>query len=168
MSAELLAVGVITATHGLGGELKVKSYSGLSEHLLVLREALFRKGQAEKRLRLESVRPQPPGVIMKIVGIATPEQAHGFIGYEIWVPRPQAARLSEGEYYAADLCRCSLWFGEEEIGSIRSVWEGGAAQLLEVQGKAGRVFLVPFSDHFIGEVELEKGRIFLKEDEIVR
>jgi ribosomal 30S subunit maturation factor RimM len=51
---------------------------------------------------------------------------------------------------------------------VRSVWEGGTSDLLEVQGKTGRTFLVPFSDHFIGEVELENRRIFLKEDEIVR
>ena len=84
------------------------------------------------------------------------------------MPRPQAARLLDGEYYAADLCRCRLWFGEEEIGSVRSVWDGGPSQLLEVQGKAGRTFLVPFTDHFIGDVDLATGKIFLKEDEIVR
>lgn len=167
-TAELLTVGVVTGTHGVGGELKVKSYSGFSDHILVLRNALFRKGQAEKQLQLESVRPQPPGVIVKITGIDTPEQARRFVGYEIWVPRPQAARLLEGEYYAVDLCLCSVWFGEEEIGSVRSVWEGGSADLLEVQGKAGRTFLVPFIDHFIGDVELEKRKIFLKGDEIVR
>jgi len=168
MAEELLAVGVVTGTHGVGGELKVKSYSGFSDHILVLREALFRKGREEKTLRLDSVRPQPPGVILKITGIESPEQARRFIGYEIWVPRQQAARLLEGEYYAADLCHCSLWFGEEEIGTVRSVWEGGASELLEVKGKAGRTFLVPFIDHFIGDVQLEKRKIFLKEDEIVR
>ncbi len=168
MAEELLTVGVVTGTHGVGGELKVKSYSGFSEHILVLREALFRKGREEKRLRLDSVRPQPAGVILKIAGVDSPEQARRFVGYEIWVPRPQAARLLDGEYYAADLCLCSLWFGEEEIGSVRSVWEGGASELLEVQGKAGRTFLVPFIDHFIGNVQLEKRKIFLKEDEIVR
>jgi len=167
-AAELLTVGIVTGTHGVGGELKVKSYSGFSDHILVLRTALFRKGEAEKELQLQSVRPQPPGVIVKISGIETPEQARRFVGYEIWVPRPQAARLLEGEYYAADLCLCSVWFGEEEIGSVRSVLEGASADLLEVQGKAGRTFLVPFSDHFIGDVELEKRKIYLRGDELVR
>jgi 16S rRNA processing protein RimM len=168
MGEDLLTVGVVTGTHGVGGELKVKSYSGSFDHILALREAFFRKGREEKKLRLDSVRPQPPGVILKISGIASPEQAHRFVGYEIRVPRPQAARLLEGEYYAADLCLCNLWFGEEEIGSVRAVWEGGAAELLEVQSKAGRTFLVPFIDHFIGEVQLEKRKILLREDEIVR
>ena len=51
---------------------------------------------------------------------------------------------------------------------MRSVWDGGPAQLLEVVGKAGTTFLVPFSDHFIGDVDLANGKISLKEDEIIR
>jgi 16S rRNA processing protein RimM len=162
-----LAVGVVTGTHGVSGELKVKSFSGELDHLLALRVAVFRKGALEKRLSLESVRPQHPGVIIKIQGIDAPEQARRFVGYEIWVARENASRLAEGEYYAADLCKCSLWFGQEEIGRVLSFWEGGPAQLLEVQGKKG-VVLVPFTEHFIGDVDLAEGKIFLKEDEIVR
>jgi 16S rRNA processing protein RimM len=165
---DMLAVGVVTSTHGVAGELKVKSFSGLADHILTLREALFRRGEMEKRLVLESVRPQPPGVIVKVAGLDNPESAHRLVGWEIWVPRAQAARLGAGEFYEADLCRCSLWFNDEEIGPIRSVWDGGPAQLLEVKGKEGRTHLVPFTDHFIGAVELERGRIFLREDEIVR
>ena len=168
MAAGLIAVGVVTATHGVAGELKVRSFSGIPDHLLALREVVFRKGKTEKRLALESVRLQAPGVIMKIAGFGTPEQARRLLGWELWVPRAQAAPLGEAEYYAADLCRCSLWYGKEEIGRIRSVWDGGPAQLLEVSGKGGRTFLVPFTDHFVGEVSLEKGMVELKEDEIVR
>ena len=54
------------------------------------------------------------------------------------------------------------------MGAIRSVWEGGPAQLLEVVGKEGKTWLVPFSEHFIGDVDLEAGKISLKEDEIIR
>jgi 16S rRNA processing protein RimM len=163
-----LAVGVVTATHGIGGEIKVKSLSGENDHLLVLREASFRKGREEKLLAFESVRPQAQGVIVKVRGFDVPEVARRLIGYELWVPRGQAARRGSDEYYASDLCGCTLWFGQEEIGVVRSVWDGGPSQLLEVHAKGGKTFLVPFTDHFIGEVEVEKRRIFLKEDEIVR
>jgi 16S rRNA processing protein RimM len=165
---DMLAVGVVTATHGVDGELKLKSFSGEADHLLVLREALFLRGSQEKRLRLERVRPQPPGVIIKIDGVDSLERAHRLIGWEIWLPRDQAARLGTGEYYEADLCKCSLWLGEEEIGPVRSVWDGGPAQLLEVVAKGGRTHLVPFTDHFVGAVDLDRGRIFIRGDEILR
>lgn len=164
----LLAVGVISSTHGITGELKVKSFSGEHEHLLGLRQALLRKGGVERTVTFEWVRRQDPGVIVKVEGLETPERARALVGWEIWVARASAAPLGDHEYYAADLCRCRLWFGEEDIGMVRSVWEGGPAQLLEVVGKAGKTFLVPFSDHFIGDVDLANGKISLKEDEIIR
>jgi 16S rRNA processing protein RimM len=164
----MLAVGVVTATHGVTGELKIKSFSGQVDHLLAIHDALFRKAGIEKRLRIEAARPHLAGIIVKVAGLETPEEARRLVGFELWVPRPLAAPLVSGEYYASDLCRCRLWFGDEEIGEVRSVWDGGPAQLLEIRALDGRSFLVPFTDHFIGEVDLEAGRMVLKEDEIVR
>ncbi|HVO38961.1 MAG TPA: ribosome maturation factor RimM [Spirochaetia bacterium] len=168
MSADMLAVGVVTATHGLAGEVRSTNFSGESAHFLALREAVFRNGKGERALRIETARPHPRGVLLKIAGIDTLEQARALIGSEIWVPRERASRLKDGEYYTADLCACRLWFGNELIGDVRSVWEGGSAQLLEVTAPSGKTFLVPFTDHFIGEVDIAGGRIVLKEDEIVR
>ncbi len=168
MPTDFLAVGVITGTYGLHGEVKGKSFSGDPGGFAGLPEARFRKGGKERTLRIESARPHSLGVVLKLAGVDSPEKARGLIGFEIWVPRERAARLGEGEYYTADLCRCRVWFGEELIGAVRSVWEGGAAQLLEVQNEAGKTFLVPFTDHFVGDVDVAGGRIWLKEDEIVR
>jgi 16S rRNA processing protein RimM len=163
----LLAVGVVTGTHGVAGELKVKCLSGEPDHVASLHEALFRMGGIEKRLRVAGTRPHPHGLIMAIEGVDTPELAQRLVGSEILMPRKDATPLAEEEYYTADLCRCSLWFGEREIGPVRSVWDGGPAQLLEVEA-SGRTVLIPFTAHFIGAVEVERGRIQLLEDEILK
>jgi len=160
------AVGVVTGTHGVGGELKVKCLSGEPDHVASLREAVFRLGGMDKRLRIAGTRPHPHGLIMAIEGVDTPELAQRLVGSEIWMPRALAVPLVADEYYTADLCRCVLWYGEKEIGPVRSVWDGGPAQLLEVQ-TAERTILVPFTGHFIGKVELDRGRIELLEGEIL-
>ncbi len=165
---ELLAIGVITSTWGVAGDLKVRTFSGEAGHLLGLRGALLRKAAAERTVSFVHVRRQGAGVIVRVEGLESPEKARALIGFEIWVPRAQAAPLARNEYYEADLCRCTLWFGDEEIGRVRSVWEAGPTQLLEVQGRGGKTYLVPFSEHFIGDVDLERGRIRLTEDEIIR
>ena len=168
MPVDLLAVGVVTAPYGVKGEVKGKTFSGEPDAFQSLTEAIFRKGDKEKRLRIEAARVHPRGVVLKVAGVDTPEAARTLVGFEIWVPRGQAARLQDGEYYTADLCRCSVWFEDELIGPVRSVWEGGSSQLLEVRNASGKTFLVPFIDHFVGEVDLDGGRISLREDEIVR
>jgi 16S rRNA processing protein RimM len=168
MPEDLLAVGVVTAVFGLRGEVKGRSFSGEPGRFEALRKAIFRKGDLEKKLRIESARAHPNGVLLKIAGVDTPEEARKLVGFEIWVPRGQAARLGDGEYYVADLCKCSIWFEGELIGAVRSVWEGGPSQLLEVRNASGKTFLIPFSDHFVGDVDVAGGRISLREDEIVR
>jgi ribosomal 30S subunit maturation factor RimM len=57
-----------------------------------------------------------------------------------------------------------LFRGDEELGRVVSVCETGAADLLEVEDKDGRRFLVPFSGGFLGEVDVAGGRIALRED----
>ena len=164
---ELLAVGVITSTHGISGGLKVRSFSGQAAHLLGLEGALLRKAGIERRVSFARVRPQGGGVIVHVRGMDTPERARSLVGFEIWVPRSQAAPLSDGEYYEGDLCRCTVWLGDREVGRVRSVWEGGPTQLLEVEGGEGKTFLVPFSRHFVGDVDVQGGRILLTGDEIL-
>jgi 16S rRNA processing protein RimM len=165
---ELLAVGVITSTHGIGGDLKVRTFSGEAGHLLGLRAAVLRKAAVERRVSFVQVRPQGGGVIVRVQGMDSPEKARALVGFEIWVPRAQAAPLALNEYYEADLCRCTVWFGDEEVGRVRSVWDGGPAQLLEIVGSGGKTFLVPFSAHFIRDVDVERRRIGLAVDEVIR
>lgn len=164
---EMLAVGVVTATHGLKGELTVRSFSGRIDHLGRLRAVLLRRGSEERRATVLSVRAKPPHAVMKLEGVDSPETARGFRGFEIWVPRSEAAPLEVGEFYAVDLCRCSLYFGQERLGSIRSVVDAGSSQMLEVEGPGGKAFLVPFIDHFVGEVDVQGGRIELRDRGIV-
>ena len=164
---EMLAVGVITSTHGLKGELTVRSFSGSIDHFRSLTTVLLRRGDEERTVAVRSVRAKPPHAVVKIDGVDSPEKARCLQGFEIWVPRSAAAPLAGGEYYAVDLCRCSLVFGEEPVGSVRAVVESGSLQLLEVADSRGRTFLVPFTEHFVGEVDVEGRRIQLRERGIV-
>jgi 16S rRNA processing protein RimM len=163
-----LAAGVVRTAHGVRGELAVRSFSGSVTHLRKLRETTFKKGSGELSFRVQSVRIRSADVLLKLEGIDTREKAQELIGFELWVKRADAAPLLEGEYYAADLCRCSLYFGDRLIGRVRSVLDAGPNQLLEVKGVDGKDVLVPFIDHFIGEVDVGKGRISLKGDEIIK
>lgn len=160
---EMLAVGVVTATHGLKGEVTVRSFSGRIDHLGRLRSVLLRRGTEERRVTVQAVRAKPPHAVMKLVGVDSPEKARELRGFEIWVPRAEAAPLEGGEFYAVDLCRCSLYFGAERLGQVRAVVDAGQAQMLEVEHPAGKVFLVPFTGHFVGEVDVAGGRIELRD-----
>jgi 16S rRNA processing protein RimM len=165
---ERMAVGAVSAAHGTSGEVRVKSFSGETDHLLRLREVALRRFGVERTVAVEACRPAPPDVLVKFAGVDDREAAQALTGWELWVDRSRAAPLAEGEYYAVDLCRCGVFVGAERVGAVRAVCETGHAPLLEVRTGDGRTVMVPFTDHFVGEVDVAAGRVELRDDEVVR
>jgi 16S rRNA processing protein RimM len=165
---ERLAIGVVHAAHGTAGEVRVRSFSGETDHLLRLGEVALRRGDSERQIRIEACRPAPPGVLVKFAGIDDREAARALTGWELWVGRQDAAPLAAGEYYAVDLCRCGVYLGAERVGTVVGVCETGHAQLLEVVAADGRTVMVPFTDHFVGEVDVAGGRVELRDGEVMR
>jgi 16S rRNA processing protein RimM len=164
---ERLAVGTVLAAHGLAGEVRVRSFSGETGHLLRLAEVALRRGAVERPAIIEAIRPASPDVLVKFAGVDDREAAKALAGWELWVERCRAAPLAEGEYYAMDLCRCGVYVGSERVGAVTAVCETGHAPLLEVRTGDGRTVMVPFTDHFVGEVDVAAGRVELRDAEVV-
>jgi 16S rRNA processing protein RimM len=156
---ERLAVGLITATHGLRGSVKIKSLSGESAHLLKLRRLYVRRGEEFLPFEVEQVQGSGSALVMKLAGIDSVEAATRFRGCELWVERREANPLGQGEYYLADLCRCRVYRGERELGRVVGMYEGGRSELLEVEDERGSRFLLPFVEAFVGAVDVQGGRI---------
>jgi len=161
---ERLAAGLIRGPHGVRGFVKVRSLSGEDGHFHRLRRCFLRRGEEYLPYEVEEVKGRGGELALKLAGVGTPEQAAALAGLELWVDRADASPLAPGEYYLADLCRCRVFRGGEELGRVVSVCAAAAADLLEVEGRGGRRFLVPFSAGFVGEVDVAGGRIAVRED----
>src|SRR6056297_1164093 len=103
---EKLAVGIVRTSHGVQGYVKVKSFSGETDHFSNMGEVLLVKDNREKAYRIEAVKTVHEGVLIKFEGIDTPEAGKLLAGSEIWVERSLSAPLEEGEFYAADVQDC--------------------------------------------------------------
>jgi 16S rRNA processing protein RimM len=176
-----LVIGILQAPYGLKGELKVKSLSGEIDHFLrlegqkvALRPAV--NGQPSGSVierQVEAVRAVEPHLLMKFVGFDTPEKARALTGCELLVPRDQASSLDDNEYYIADLVGCHLVFQGAVLGVIRSVWDSGAHEMLEVrvadenEEKGWRTANVPFSAPFVGAVDIKARTVELLVDWIL-
>jgi 16S rRNA processing protein RimM len=159
-----LAAGLIRGAHGLGGFVKVRSLSGEDGHFYRLARCYLRRGAQFLPFEVEAVKGRGAELAVKLAGISTSGEAAALNGLELWVDREDACPLAEGEYYLADLCRCRLYRGAEELGKVISVCEASAGDLLEVEDRTGRRFLVPFSGSFLGEVDITGQRIEVRED----
>jgi 16S rRNA processing protein RimM len=165
---EQLAVGAVRQAHGTGGEVRVRSFSGETAHLLRLAEVTLRRGGAERTVVVETARAASSDVLVKFAGIDDRETAQRLAGWELWVDRSLAAPLAAGEVYATDLCGCGVFAGAERVGDVTGVCETGHAPLLEVRTVDGRTAMVPFTDHFVGEVDVAAGRVELRDAELLR
>jgi 16S rRNA processing protein RimM len=161
---EKLAIGLVRGKHGLKGELKVKSFSGDSEHFFPLKQILLCRGERQLDFTVEHVRGHDPAILIKLEGIETPEDASIYQGWEVWADREYASPLDDNEYYVSDICRCTLITGKGEKLKIKNVWEGAPVLMLEVELDSGEVKLVPFQKEFIGTVDIQKKTIDLLSD----
>lgn len=180
-----LAVGIVHGSHGLSGELKVVSLSGVSVHFLSMDKVDLVFEEQRRAFDVESVALAYADLVyMKLAGIESPEDAKKYNLWQVEVPREKAHQLEADEWYVADLEGCALWYAQEggttsgcTVGEVKRVFEGGAGFLVEAQlsptcpllndavklDKAGkpRTVYVPFNDVFIGDVAVDKKRMQL-------
>ncbi|MDC7240116.1 MAG: ribosome maturation factor RimM [Spirochaetales bacterium] len=157
-----IAIGRIRKTHGVKGYLKILSYSGEYDHFYDLEKITLKSKGKSRVFEVEKVAPLGDEVLLKLKGLDTPEQGKLLAGWDIWVPRTQAAGLDKGEFYHADLIGSDLILDGTSVGTIKSVMEAGSDDLLEVEtGEEAK--LVPFNKVFIGKIDTEKKTVELLE-----
>jgi 16S rRNA processing protein RimM len=101
---------------------------------------------------------------MRFAGVDNPEAASLLNGAEIIVGRENAAPLKKGEYYVEDLKGIEVINPEgKALGHITDVVEGGGWYLVEVKLLSGEKRFVPFRKEFLGDVDLERGKVALLE-----
>lgn len=165
--AEKLVIGRVLSSHGVRGEVKVKSLSGEDSHFKALDTVVIRYRGRDIEKKLLSVRGALPNLIIAFEGITSPEEARKYRGAEVLVDREHAAPLKDGEYYFADLTGCKVHFEGEEKGTVTSVWENVNCDMLELELKDGQIVQVPLQDQFVADVDTGEKRIELRVDWIL-
>lgn len=162
-----LAIGRITSSHGVRGEMKIQSLSGEDAHIRKIKRVWLRTEVRIIEKKVISVRGALPNLIIALEGISTPEEARKYRGAEVLVDRADALPLNEGEYYFSDLQGCEVLFEGKKMGVVTSVWENSNCDMLEVKCEDGHIAQLPLQDQFVGEVSTDARRIELKVDWIL-
>lgn len=165
---QFLATGVIRSPHGVKGHVKVLSYSGKTDHFKKLKQVVLEKDGKTKTLEIESIQKSAGDVLIKFVGINSPEEARFISGWDILVPREQASKLDKNKVYTADLLGMRLIYDKEEVGVVKSVFDGPQALLMEVECRDGKIRIVPYlKGIFVDDVNVENETMTLLKPELV-
>ncbi|MCI9336016.1 MAG: 16S rRNA processing protein RimM [Lachnospiraceae bacterium] len=160
---DFFKIGIITATHGLHGEVKVYPTTDDVKRFKKLKKVTLDTGKAQTMgtvLEIESVKFFKQFAILKFQGIDHIEDAQKYRKASLLVPRSEAVRLQKDEYFIADLIGMSVRDEDgTEIGVLKDVLETGANDVYVITMSDGRELLLPAIKQCVLEVDVEAGFI---------
>jgi len=168
VAAKVVVLGRIVGAFGVGGWVKVESFTEPLQN--ILRYPVWQLtlgGQTHTRKHLEG-RVTAKGVQVRIEGIVDRTEAERWRSAEIGVARSELPRLKKGEYYWDDLLGLQAQSPEgAELGKIVEIRATPAHPVLLIRGDAARAgkpveHLVPLAPSFLKSVDLERRIVTLE------
>ena len=157
-----VALGYISAVHGVKGWVKVHSWTRPMEAILEYQPWLL--GEDRKPVTIVDGRRQGKGLAALLPGFENREQAVALVGQQIFVGRGQLPATANDEYYWSDLEGLEVHTTSGEVlGRVEGLMETGANDVLVIRGD--REHLVPFiQGQYVMRVDLEAGLIVVDWD----
>ena len=166
--ARRVAAARVGRPHGLCGELRLDPLGGLPAGLGGYRILLLERRGVYTPVELEGERRNGRFLLVKFVGIDTPEQARAWTHATLWVDRDEMPPLGDDEYYHVDLLGCRV---EDEggavLGEVVDVVASGPHDLLVVR-EAGREWMLPVLARWVPVIEVEERRVVVRLPEGLR
>jgi 16S rRNA processing protein RimM len=148
-----VALGYVSAVHGIKGWVKIHSFTRPMEAILQYQPWLL--GEDKKPVKMVDGRIQGKGLAVLLPGFADREQAATLVGLQICVRRDQLPATASDEYYWSDLEGLQVQTTRGELlGRVEKLMETGANDVLVIRGS--REHLVPFiQGQYVTRVDLE-------------
>lgn len=154
---QYLQVGVITATHGIKGEVKVFPTTDDPQRFKKLQKVLLDTGKEHLELEITQVKFFKQFVILKFKGYDTPEDIEKYRKKSLLVHRNDALELRENEYFIADLIGLKVETDDDEkLGELTDVIQTGANDVYVVKMPDDKEVLIPAIKQCIRSVDIEK------------
>lgn len=159
-----VAVGYVVRAKGIRGAVKVEVLTHRLDRFDQLdRVVLQREASADLPLQIEFWRQDAPGVLIKFVGIDSPEAARERLaGGYITIAPEEVAALPQDTYYVSDLVGCDV---EDEagkhLGRIAEVLQLPSTDVYVVR-EGAREFMVPAVGEFVVEVSIPRRQMVVR------
>lgn len=158
--ADWVVLGRIQGVFGLAGLVKVYSYTETPADILKYPSWWLRIAQDRRCYRLVGGQTHGKTLLAALEGVADRDRAQALVGYLIEVPRTQLPALPQGEYYWSQLLGLRVINREGEVlGTVDSLFETGANDVVVVKAPNGEEILIPYLDPVIIRVDLDAHRL---------
>ena len=153
-AADRVCVGIVTGAHGLLGIVRIKSFTMDPHHVAAYGPVSDSTGS--KHFHLSLTGDAKGAVLARIEGVKDRDDALALAGMEIFVDRHMLPATVEDEFYYADLVGLIAKYPDGELyGTVHTVHNFGAGDVLEIERAAGGRVMLPFNRATVPVVDLD-------------
>ena len=164
----MIQIGTVINTHGLKGELKVKSDSDFDDERYEIGNHLYMQYEDEMvELEVATYRKHNGNVLVSFKDNQDINMVEKYKGCALFVKDSDRKPLDNGMYYSSDLMECEVINEEgKKIGKVIDLEDTvGAQKNMRVLTEDKKEILIPFVEVFIKNVDLENHIITIHEME---
>lgn len=155
---EYFEIGLVSNTHGLKGEIKVRPYTESMKRFEELSKIYIESNNVKTEYEIEKVRYQKDVILLKLKGIDVIEDAEKLKNHIISIPREEGKTLSENEFFIADLIGCEV-YENEFIGTVVDVFSTGGSDVYVIKREKQNDLLLPAIASVIKNIDVKAKRI---------
>jgi 16S rRNA processing protein RimM len=162
MVKDRILVGRFGAPHGVGGELRLNSFTGVPAAIAAYKPLLDASGT--RQFSIIALRPLKDTMfVAKIAGVTDRASACALTNAALYVPRESLPGAAEDEFYLADLIGlAALTDSGETFGKVVDVLNFGGGDILEIaRACGGETLLLPFKKEIFPRVDVTAGTLTL-------
>lgn len=157
---ELFRIGVITAPHGVRGEVKIYPTTDDPSRIKKLKEIILDDGKNKRIIHPESLKHQKQMIIVKFKEFNSMDEVECLRNKELFVTRKDTVKCKKDEYLIADLIGLKAIDEDgKELGTLTDVLQTGANDVYEFELVGGKTLLLPAIKQCILEVNISEGFI---------
>jgi 16S rRNA processing protein RimM len=156
-----VCVGVVTGPHGVGGAVRVRSFTARAEDIAAYGPLSDKTGR--QRLELRLIGATKGVLIARLSGVEDRNRAEALRGLRLYLPRSALPKPDPEEYYHVDLIGLEVVLGDgTPVGRVRAVHDFGAGDTLEIERDGAPPAMVPFTRPIVPVVAIDAGRLVIE------
>jgi 16S rRNA processing protein RimM len=156
-----VCVGVVTGPHGVGGAVRIKSFTARPENIATYGPLSDETGR--RHLELHLLGAAKGVLIARLSGVEDRNRAEALRGLRLYLPRSALPQPDPEEYYHTDLIGLEVVLGNgTPVGRVRAVHDFGAGDTIEIERPGAPPAMVPFTRAVVPVVEIEAGRLVIE------
>jgi len=156
-----VCLGQIGAAHGLGGEVRLRSFTSDPQAIAGYGPLETEDGRI---FEIETMRPAKDHFVARLSGICDRNAAEQLANVKLYVPRERLPEPDQAdEFYHADLIGLAVLDpAGQSLGTVIAIHNFGAGDLIELQPQnGGKTELIPFDAAHVPVVDVAAGRIVI-------